>query len=1014
MIPHWLVLTGVPLLAGSMSLALMPLVIAGARRFGVLDLPHARSVHANPTPRIGGVAITLGTVAACVAGLLTLRFVPNVELEPELVRQLAAAAAAVALVFVVGLMDDIRTVSARFKMVSLLAAAVAIAGVGLRFDQVILGGGRAPFELHVAAWPITLLWIVGLATALNFIDGLDGLLGGLGVLASATIAAVLLLEGHVAAALPALALLGGLCGFLVLNKHPAKVFMGDSGSLFVGVVLAVCVLLANSRVGTARGVLLPALALSIPIVDAALTLFRRRFIQRQSIFAAERGHVHHLLLDMGLTQTQAVRAVYLASFAALLIGVAALTAPGWATLAVLALVVPLIYGFFRFAGSVRTRSLVQAVRRKGFIDRTYRRYDSVLQDHQLQLRAALDFPSWWQGLCHAARDLELLSLDLPLIDRDQATRTLRWRPENATPDSDDDGIAKLSASVPIRDRRGSETLIAHVALAATHSLELAGHRLSLFARLLAENGVAHLPNNCQPQRHDEWHHVRRHAATISAMLPLDRAAHPVTPTFPSSYGTPHPSAATILTGPHWPAHGFTRPRRPDPSAASPPIPIHHPDATPDPDQPLAHLRVAVVHDFLYVYAGAERVLEQIIRVLPHCDLFALFDFLPQASRGFLQGKPVKTSFIQHLPFARSKHRAYLPLMPLAIEQLDLSQYDLVVSSSYLAAKGVITGPDQLHVCYCHSPARYAWDLQHQYLDRQGIGFGPKGMLARLVLQHIRNWDARSAQGVDRFIANSDFIARRIQKTYRRDAAVLYPPVDTDFFRPGSQHSDFYLTASRLVPYKRIDVIIEAFNKMPDKRLIVIGDGPDRAKLEKIAAPNVTLVGHQPADELLRYMQLAKAFIFAAEEDFGIVPVEAMACGTPVLAFGHGGVRETVQPGHTGLFFNQQMPESLTQTIHLFEQKGLTATPQEITAQAQRYATTRFRQNLQSLLEREWAAHVNPRAVSIAHASECNTPRPARRVPNIVYQDPEVSDVGSQVESLVTSAPTAAAPVAQRL
>ena len=302
-------------------------------------------------------------------------------------------------------------------------------------------------------------------------------------------------------------------------------------------------------------------------------------------------------------------------------------------------------------------------------------------------------------------------------------------------------------------------------------------------------------------------------------------------------------------------------------------------------------KVAIVHDFLYTYAGAERVLEQVIAAFPDCDVFSLFDFLPDDQRDFLAGKKVKTTFIQRLPFARSRHRAYLPLMPLAIEQLDMSAYDIVISSSYVAAKGVITGPDQLHVCYCHSPCRFAWDLQHQYLDKSGVGYGPLGILKRLMLHYFRNWDSRTALGVDHFIANSEFVARRIQKVYRREATVIYPPVDLDAYYPAAidgesftspeaplasvNSSDgFYLTASRLVNYKKIDLIVRAFNEMPDRKLVVIGGGPELDHLRSIACRNVQVLGHQPAEVMADHMRRAKAFVFAAEEDFGIVPVEA--------------------------------------------------------------------------------------------------------------------------------------------
>ncbi len=240
------------------------------------------------------------------------------------------------------------------------------------------------------------------------------------------------------------------------------------------------------------------------------------------------------------------------------------------------------------------------------------------------------------------------------------------------------------------------------------------------------------------------------------------------------------------------------------------------------------MKVAVVHDWLVTYAGAERVLEQMLQVLPEADLFSLIDFVPDDERGFLGGRPVRTSFLQRLPWARTRYRSYLPLMPLAIEQFDLSSYDLIVSSSYAVAKGVLTGPDQLHLCMCYSPMRYAWDLQHQYLRESGLDRGLKSMLARRLLHRIRNWDARTGAGVDEFMAISRFVARRIRKVYRRESTVIYPPVDTDAFAPdwNQGREPFYLTASRMVPYKRIDLIAEAFAGMPDRTLVIIGDGPD--------------------------------------------------------------------------------------------------------------------------------------------------------------------------------------------
>lgn len=337
------------------------------------------------------------------------------------------------------------------------------------------------------------------------------------------------------------------------------------------------------------------------------------------------------------------------------------------------------------------------------------------------------------------------------------------------------------------------------------------------------------------------------------------------------------------------------------------------------------MKIAVVCDWLVTYAGAEKVLEQILNIYPEADLFALVDFLDEDKRGFIKHKKVTTSFIQYLPKAKTKYRSYLPLMPLAIEQLDLSKYDLIISSSHCVAKGIMTGPNQVHISYVHSPIRYAWDLQHQYLKEAGLTKGIKGWLAKIILHYMRIWDTRTSNGVDYFIANSKFIAKRIWKCYRRKSDVIYPPVDVEAFEYCDQKEDFYLTASRMVPYKKMDLIVEAFTQMPDKKLIVIGTGPDFDKIQKIAQghDNIKLMGYQPFSVLKEHMQKAKAFVFAAEEDFGITPVEAQACGTPVIAYGKGGALETVRgleikDNPTGVFFYKQDEENLIKAISYFE------------------------------------------------------------------------------------------------
>ena len=289
------------------------------------------------------------------------------------------------------------------------------------------------------------------------------------------------------------------------------------------------------------------------------------------------------------------------------------------------------------------------------------------------------------------------------------------------------------------------------------------------------------------------------------------------------------------------------------------------------------MKIAIVHDWLVTYAGAERVLEQMLNCYPSADLYAVVDHLDKDKRGFIQGKAVTTSFIQKLPFSRTKYRNYLPLMPLAIEQFNLSAYDLIISSSHAVAKGVLTGPDQLHICMCYSPIRYAWDLQHQYLEETGLNKGIKGLFTKYLLHKIRLWDHRTSHGVNKFIGISDFIGRRIMKVYGRSSTTIYPSVDTHKFSPPIDSNiiekDFYITCSRMVPYKKIDVIVEAFAKhLPNKNLIVIGDGPDFKKIDKLAKGNVDLLGFKEFDELKYFLQNARAFIFASEEDFGIAPL----------------------------------------------------------------------------------------------------------------------------------------------
>lgn len=332
------------------------------------------------------------------------------------------------------------------------------------------------------------------------------------------------------------------------------------------------------------------------------------------------------------------------------------------------------------------------------------------------------------------------------------------------------------------------------------------------------------------------------------------------------------------------------------------------------------MKKALIADWYYVNGGAEKVIHSLNTIWDDFDHFALIDFLPEKDRDYVfngKNKKVNTSFIQKLPTAQSNHRKFLELFPIAIEQFDLSNYDLIISSSASIAKGVLTNANQVHISYIHSPMRYAWDLYFQYLKDSNLK-GVKGWYAKRVLHNIRTWDVINTNRVDHIVANSNYIAQRIKKIYRRDATVIYPPVDISSFSLETNKDDYYITASRMVPYKKIDLIVEAFSKMPDKKLLVIGDGHEMSKIRRIATKNIELLGHVSYSELIKYIQKAKAFIFAAEEDFGIVPVEAQACGTPVLAFGKGGAKETVREGISGCFFHNQTVDAIIDGVKAME------------------------------------------------------------------------------------------------
>ena len=365
------------------------------------------------------------------------------------------------------------------------------------------------------------------------------------------------------------------------------------------------------------------------------------------------------------------------------------------------------------------------------------------------------------------------------------------------------------------------------------------------------------------------------------------------------------------------------------------------------------MKKALIHDWFSTYAGAEKCVESFTNIWDDFEIYSLIDFLKGVDRDkILKGRRAHTSFIQKLPFAKDKYRNYLPLFPLAIEQFDLSGYDVVLSSSHAVAKGVLTHSNQLHIAYVHTPIRYAWDLYHQYLRESGLDRGLKGVLAKYFLHKIRLWDASTANRVDHYLANSHYIARRIKKTYGKPSDVIYPPVDVDKFTLREAKEEFYLTASRMVPYKKIDLIVEAFSQT-DKKLLVIGDGPDMAKIKSKAGKNVELLGFADDKTMADLMGRARAFVFAAEEDFGITPVEAQACGTPVICFGRGGARETVLDGESGLYFMEQNAKELLAAVAKFEQNYDKFEPVKIRENSLKFSRARFESEIKSYVEKKY-------------------------------------------------------------
>lgn len=358
------------------------------------------------------------------------------------------------------------------------------------------------------------------------------------------------------------------------------------------------------------------------------------------------------------------------------------------------------------------------------------------------------------------------------------------------------------------------------------------------------------------------------------------------------------------------------------------------------------MKVAIIHDWLTIYGGAESIIRILHDMFPDAPIYTTVydrDNMPDDFRMM----DIRPSFLQKMPFAKKKYTSYLMLMPRAFEQFNLEEYDLVISSNTSCSKGVITGANTLHICYCNTPMRYGWDFYHEY--RSG-----KGALARFLIsgmmKKIRMWDRLSADRVDTFIANSYNVSRRIKKHYKRESTVIYPPVRTSMFKKSVQQEDYYLVVSRLVPYKRVDLVVEAFTKM-GLPLVVIGGGSQYKDIAAKAGPNVKMLGRVGDDVVLHHMERCRAFLFPGEEDFGITPIEAEACGKPVIAYGKGGALETIVEDKTGVFFYEQTLEAVIGAVRRFE--GMTFDADEIRAQAEKFSEERFRRELHDFIYAEY-------------------------------------------------------------
>lgn len=374
--------------------------------------------------------------------------------------------------------------------------------------------------------------------------------------------------------------------------------------------------------------------------------------------------------------------------------------------------------------------------------------------------------------------------------------------------------------------------------------------------------------------------------------------------------------------------------------------------------------IAIVHDWCPAFRGGERVLARLCALYPNAKVFTLFDFLhDDIKEQYFRDVEFHASAANRLPFIQHYYRSLFFLCPFLIEQFDVTGYDAVISSSAAFARGILTRPDQPHLCYVHSPVRYAWDEQFSYLEQARLGFGPKGLIYRYMLHNLRQWDTRTAHGPDLMLANSSFVKSRIQRIYGRSSQVVHPPVAINELTYVSHKDDYYVSASFLAPYKRTDLVIQAFNEMPDRKLVVVGEGQQSKKLRDMAKPNITFAGYLSRPDYVRTIAEAQAMVFGGCEDFGIALAEAQACGTPLIAFARGGARDIVRdrygrsPHPTGILFERQSVAALKEAVEVFEQNKGTIAPEACRTNALRFSEDNFDSAVLGHMGEVMAAHL---------------------------------------------------------